>query len=81
MVLQHGFEALGLHRIGLRVLSTNETSIQCHPACGFRHEGVARQSVKVGDQWRDEVITGGIVNRPPQAPLSQSELHPPRPWL
>ena len=58
LVLQFGFEQLGLHRIDLRVLAYNERAIRCYLRCGFTEEGRERQAAYVGDEWHDDVIMG-----------------------
>jgi RimJ/RimL family protein N-acetyltransferase len=57
MVLQQAFGPLGLHRVDLRVLSFNIRAIRCHEACGFRLEGIGRESALVGGDWHDDWIT------------------------
>jgi len=57
-VLDYAFRGAGLHRIGLRVLAMNVRAIKCYAACGFRHEGIERQSAKVGDAWHDDILMG-----------------------
>jgi RimJ/RimL family protein N-acetyltransferase len=56
LVLDHAFGVLGLHRVDLRVLARNHRAISCYRACGFVHEGVERDSAKVGDAWEDDWI-------------------------
>jgi RimJ/RimL family protein N-acetyltransferase len=58
LVLDYAFQGIGLHRIGLRVLAMNLRAIRCYSACGFRHEGVERQSAKIGDTWHDDIMMG-----------------------
>jgi RimJ/RimL family protein N-acetyltransferase len=58
LVLQYGFEQLGLHRIDLRVLAFNERAIRCYLRCGFSEEGRERQAAYIGDEWHDDVIMG-----------------------
>jgi RimJ/RimL family protein N-acetyltransferase len=57
-VLDYAFRCAGLHRIGVRVLAMNVRAIRCYAACGFRHEGIERQSAKIGDTWHDDVMMG-----------------------
>jgi [ribosomal protein S5]-alanine N-acetyltransferase len=33
-------------------------AIRCYAACGFRQEGVERQSAKIGDAWHDDIMMG-----------------------
>ena len=58
LVLTHGFHTLGLHRIDLRVLATNERAIRCYRACGFVEEGRERESAFVAGLWLDDIIMG-----------------------
>jgi RimJ/RimL family protein N-acetyltransferase len=48
LMLDHAFETLGLHRIGLAVFEFNERAIRSYRKCGFVVEGRARQAI-----WRD----------------------------
>jgi RimJ/RimL family protein N-acetyltransferase len=56
LVLQQAFGPLGLHRVDLRVLSFNIRAIRCYEACGFRLEGIERESALVGGDWHDDWI-------------------------
>jgi RimJ/RimL family protein N-acetyltransferase len=58
LVLAHAFGALGLHRIGLRVLAYNERAIRCYQKCGFVIEGRERESALVDGAWHDDVMMG-----------------------
>ncbi|MBT3269397.1 GNAT family N-acetyltransferase [Candidatus Poribacteria bacterium] len=51
LVLQHGFDVLGLHRIDLGVFDFNATAIRCYEACGFVREGLERDSIRMGDGY------------------------------
>lgn len=55
-VLRIGFEDMGLHRIHLCAFAQNARAIRCYEKCGFRHEGLQRQSVLKGGQWHDHVL-------------------------
>jgi RimJ/RimL family protein N-acetyltransferase len=57
-VLDYAFRGAGLHRIGVRVLAMNVRAIRCYVACGFHHEGVERQSAKIGQAWHDDILMG-----------------------
>ncbi len=57
-VVRHGFEEVGLHRIGLKVFAHNERAIRCYRRCGFVEEGREREAAYVGGAWRDDVIMG-----------------------
>ncbi|MEL7343545.1 MAG: GNAT family protein [Pseudomonadota bacterium] len=54
--LDTAFGPLGLHRIELCVLQSNHQAIACYTAAGFRHEGVLRDAVRIGDGFAHDVI-------------------------
>ncbi|PWE27355.1 N-acetyltransferase [Pararhodobacter marinus] len=54
--LDHAFGAMDLHRVELRVLSGNTRAIRCYAACGFVHEGTAREAAFIDGRWHDERI-------------------------
>lgn len=54
-VVKFGFEELKLHRIDLRVLTTNARAIRCYERCGFVREGVQRDTVFLDGQWYSDV--------------------------
>ena len=56
LVLGHAFGPLGLHRVDLRVLASNRRAIACYEKCGFRREGLERESALVDGAWQDDVI-------------------------
>lgn len=56
LLLAHGFGALGLHRIDLRVLAYNARAIRAYQKCGFQVEGRERESALVDGQWHDDLI-------------------------
>lgn len=58
LVLRYGFDTLGLHRVGLRVIAANERAIRCYQACGFRVEGREREAVELEGDWQDDLIMG-----------------------
>lgn len=45
LLLDYGFERLGLHRVGLSVFEFNEAAISTYERIGFRKEGRLRQAV------------------------------------
>ncbi|MBI2942195.1 MAG: GNAT family N-acetyltransferase [Chloroflexi bacterium] len=56
LLLRHGFDAVGLHRIDLRVLAYNTRAIRCYEKCAFAREGIERESALVGGVWHDDVV-------------------------
>ncbi|PBB80615.1 GNAT family N-acetyltransferase [Mesorhizobium sp. WSM3879] len=57
LVLEHAF-GRGLHRVSLRVLSSNFRAIACYRKCGFVEEGREREAAFVGGAWQDDIIMG-----------------------
>lgn len=58
LVTRWGFVDLGLHRVELEVLATNERAIRCYRACGFVHEGTRREAELYPDGWHDFLVMG-----------------------
>ena len=50
-ILKIGFEELKLHRIDLGVFDFNTAAIKCYESVGFTHEGVSRESRKMGNEY------------------------------
>lgn len=55
-ILRHGFLELGLHRIMLRVLSTNAAAIRSYCKVGFREEGVLRDDAYFDGGFHDVLL-------------------------
>lgn len=58
LVLGLAFDGLGLHRVGLDVLSINTRAIAIYENIGFQHEGRLRDAYRDGDRWCDSVVMG-----------------------
>ncbi|MBB6252357.1 GNAT family N-acetyltransferase [Nitrospirillum iridis] len=58
LLLPHAFGPLGLHRIGLRVLTINTRAIHCYQRLGFSTEGRERQTYCLMGQWHDSLVMG-----------------------
>ena len=56
LMSRYAFEILDLHRVDLRVGAYNTRAVRCYEKCGFRHEGVERDSFFVDDQWHDDLL-------------------------
>lgn len=56
LVLGHGFEALGLHRISLEVYAFNPRARRVYEKVGFVAEGVLRQSLHYDGRWIDATV-------------------------
>ena len=55
LMVDHAFEALGLHRIALFVFEFNERAIRAYQRCGFVIEGRSRESIFREGRWWDEL--------------------------
>ncbi|MDK1386936.1 GNAT family protein [Sinorhizobium sp. 8-89] len=58
LLLKHAFGSMGLHRIGIRVLSYNERAIRAYEKSGFVVEGREREAALVNGAWHDDVMMG-----------------------
>lgn len=56
LLLKYSFETMGLHRIELRVLDYNKRAIRCYEKCGFRQEGVLRESAYIEGVFYADII-------------------------
>ncbi|WP_433302330.1 GNAT family N-acetyltransferase [Actinoplanes sp. CA-030573] len=55
LILAYGFRELGLHRIQLQVLGSNERAIHTYAKAGFVEEGRDREAVYRGGRWHDQL--------------------------
>lgn len=53
LVVQHGLETMGLHRIALEVYAFNPRARHVYEEVGFVHEGTGREALRFDDQWVD----------------------------
>jgi diamine N-acetyltransferase len=53
LLLRHGFQSLNLHRIYLRVYSTNPRAIRAYEKAGFTLEGTMREAVYRHGKYAD----------------------------
>src|SRR5689334_1273595 len=53
LLLRHGFEILGLNKIYLHVISTNEPALNLYRKLGFVQDGIARQHLFLGGRFVD----------------------------
>ncbi len=56
LVLEYAFNTLKLHRIDLKVLEYNKRAISCYKKCGFKIEGILRESAYIEDKWESDLI-------------------------
>jgi RimJ/RimL family protein N-acetyltransferase len=55
-ILKFSFDKLKLHRLELSVFPHNPRGLRCYKKCGFKVEGLKRQSVKKNGKFIDEII-------------------------
>ena len=55
MVVRPAFEAMGPHRVDLRVLETNIRAVRCYKRCGFIHEGVEAETAFAEGPWGSDL--------------------------
>ena len=58
LLLDHAFDAIGLHRVGLDVLAFNTGAIRAYERLGFRHEGRRREVLDVDGHRHDCLLMG-----------------------
>jgi RimJ/RimL family protein N-acetyltransferase len=56
LMLDYAFHELNLHRVWLSVFAFNKRAVRCYTQCGFREEGVFRESVFSGGRYHDTLI-------------------------
>ncbi|MBV9908873.1 MAG: GNAT family N-acetyltransferase [Hyphomicrobiales bacterium] len=50
------FRELGLHRLQAFIHPDNAASLKLIEKLGFRREGLLRENLRVGDEWRDDLL-------------------------
>lgn len=60
LMLAYGFEQLGLHRIYLRALATNEQAIRSYEKAGFVREGYLHDDVYICGRYVDIVLMAAV---------------------
>lgn len=63
-VLDHAFDAAGLHRVGLDVFSFNPGAQRAYEKCGFVVEGRQRHTMKWDGEWVDSILMGILATDP-----------------
>lgn len=54
--LEYGFEVLQLNRIEAEILPENKASVALCEKAGMQSEGIRRQALKVGSQFKDHLV-------------------------
>ncbi|HEU5140065.1 MAG TPA: GNAT family protein [Bacillales bacterium] len=58
LLLEHGFEVLNLHRIGLDVFAYNQRAIRSYEKIGFQQEGIIRDALFYDGEYHDSILMG-----------------------
>jgi len=58
LVLEHGFDNIGLHRIWLTVSSPNLGAIRSYEKLGFQKEGVMKEACNRENSFHDKIVMG-----------------------
>ena len=53
LMLDYAFHELNLHRVWLLVFAFNKRAVRCYTQCGFKEEGVLRESIFSGGRYHD----------------------------
>jgi RimJ/RimL family protein N-acetyltransferase len=73
LIVGHGFEHLGLHRVSLEVYAFNPRARRAYEKSGFRVEGVLRESLRYGDQWIDATAMSVLASEWPPPPRPRDD--------
>lgn len=64
LIVRHGLETMGLHRITLEVYDFNPRARHVYEKAGFRHEGTGREALLFDGEWIDVhymgILGGGL---------------------
>lgn len=74
ILLEHGFNTLNLHRIGLRVYSKNKRGIRAYEKAGFQYEGMLRQGHYQHGQYYDVHLMSVIRSEWASRELGETDL-------
>lgn len=58
LAINQAFLRPSVHRLELRVFTNNPSAIAAYRRAGFKHEGVRRESARLGDTYFDTAIMG-----------------------
>ena len=61
-MLKFCFGELGLHRVQAFIHPDNAPSRALAEKLGFRFEGLLRDNLRVGDEWRDDMLYALLAN-------------------
>jgi ribosomal-protein-alanine N-acetyltransferase len=64
LLIEHGFNSMGLHRIEAACLPENAASRGLLLKLGFREEGRARQFLRINGRWQDHMLFALVASDP-----------------
>lgn len=64
LVVDHGLDVIGLHRISLEVYAFNPRARRSYEKCGFVPEGVARDALRWEGAWHDAIQMSVLATDP-----------------
>lgn len=56
LVLEYAFKYMKLHRVELKVLEYNKRAIRCYEKCGFKIDGILRDSAFIEGSYHSDII-------------------------
>lgn len=56
LLLEYGFKIKKWHRIDLKVLEYNHRAIRCYEKCGFKKDGILRESAFIEGKYYSDII-------------------------
>lgn len=60
IMVKHGLETMGLHKIMLRVFAFNKKAVKCYENAGFQQEGYLKDEVYIDGKFYDIILMGVI---------------------
>lgn len=57
-IMRYAFDELGLHRLDGAIFEDNAASLRLYEKCGWRREGLKRECVYKGGEWKNLVAVG-----------------------
>ena len=56
LLLEYGFQIKKWHRIDLKVLEYNHRGIRCYEKCGFKRDGILRESACIDGIYYSDIV-------------------------
>lgn len=63
LLVEYGFNKLGLHKIFLRVFTNNTSAIKAYEKAGFEYEGTAKDDICLPDGTYQDITFMSIINK------------------